>query len=96
MQPVYVPHKELWVGASKVVRKVYEGFLLGLACRWLHTKGDPMPFAHRFAGAWCGVDKSSVGDALGELLKRKYICVVGRCPGSHGKPTNLFLPELGE
>jgi hypothetical protein len=54
-------------------RKAYEGFVYLLACRWLHTPGDPAPFAHDFAAAWCGVTARQAKDARLELVRLRML-----------------------
>jgi len=71
------------------VTKVYEGFLLLLGCKWLHSSNQPTTFSNRFAAAWCGVAIDTASKTTGELLKHKLIKVVGQHRG-----TNLFMPVV--
>ena len=89
LKPAAVPHRPLENTAPARAAKLYEGFLLLLGCRWLHTPGDATPFAWRFAAAWCGLAgrNESLGDAMQWLLKNGYLT----CTGKY-KRTHLFVP----
>jgi hypothetical protein len=89
LKPAAVPHKPLPDTAPARAAKLYEGFLLLLGCRWLHTPGDAAPFAWRFAAAWCGLAgrNESLGGAMQWLLKNGYLT----CTGKY-KRTHLFIP----
>jgi hypothetical protein len=69
------------------VRKVYEGFLLLLSCKWLRTPGAPTPFSWRFADDWCRLSEPHASESLQWLLGEGYIHQVGKHRG-----TTLFLP----
>jgi len=87
LRPAQVDMPELPPTATRTAKKLRDGLRLLFGCRWLHTHGDPAPFSHRFAAAWCGVSKSLVGDGIGALLKNHVIYKAG-----NEKQTNLFLP----
>jgi hypothetical protein len=86
-QPVAVPARRLPSTARPAVRKVYEGFLLLLGCKWLHTPGAPTPFPWRFAADWCQISERHAGESLQWLLREGYIRPVGKHRGMA-----LFLP----
>jgi Bifunctional DNA primase/polymerase, N-terminal len=86
-RPVAVPARRLPSTVRPAVRKVYEGFLLLLGCKWLHTPGDPTPFSWRFAADWCGISERHAGESIRWLLQEGYIRQVGKHRG-----TALFLP----
>jgi hypothetical protein len=69
------------------VKRTYEGFLLLLGCKWLHSPGAPTSFSWRFASTWCGVSERYAGKAINELLHLGLIQIVGK---EHG--LTVFLP----
>lgn len=87
LRPVAVPHKPLSNTAPARAVKVYEGFLLLLGCKWLHTSGDASPFSWRFAAAWCGLTERNAADAMRWLLKHGYLTRTGK-----HKLTYIFKP----
>ena len=91
-EPVAVDIRCLPEGTSRIVRTVYDGFVLLLGCRWLHTPGLPTPYTWRFAARWCGVSERHAGEAISELEKLGIIRVAGYHPGL-GRPMRLFLPS---
>lgn len=95
VRPVPVTLPPLPPEASKTTRRVYDGVVRLLGCRWLHTPDTPAPLAYRFLAAWCGVSKTAVASALADLRKWDVIQPTGKCPGAYGKPTTLFLPGKG-
>lgn len=74
------------------VRRVYEGFLLLLAVKWLHTPGEATTFSWRFAAGWCGVSKSTAERAMTRLMKDGYIRKVGETTATFGRSMGVFLP----
>jgi hypothetical protein len=93
-KPVEVPAAPLPPEARPALHRVYDGFLLLLGCKWLHTYGAPTPFSWRFASAWCGVSERHVGQAIRELLKLGFIRHAGKdcklqvfLPGERAKVT---------
>lgn len=74
------------------VRRVYEGFLLLLAVKWLHTPGEATTFSWRFAAGWCGVSKSTAERAMRQLMGDGYIRKVGEAKATFGRSMGLFLP----
>jgi hypothetical protein len=86
-KPVAVPVRRLPPTVRPAVRKVYEGFLLLLGCKWLHTSGAPTTFTWQFAADWCGLSKRHAGESIRWLLKQDYIQPAGKHRG-----TALFLP----
>jgi len=87
LEPYPVPARPLPPGVRPAVRKVYEGFLFLLACKWWHTPDVPTPFSWRFAAAWCGLGERHVGEAMHWLLAHGWL----RQVGVHQR-TALFLP----
>ena len=77
LTPYPVPTRSLPLAAPRVIRQVYEGFLLLPACKWWHTPQVPIPFAWRFAAAWCGIEAWHVGDAVQWLLAHGWLRQVG-------------------
>jgi hypothetical protein len=75
--------------ADIVARRVYEGFRLLLACKWLYAPGEPTAFSWRFAAAWSGVSQRAAGAALHQLLRAGIIRTAGTW-----KHTTLFLPGV--
>jgi hypothetical protein len=90
LEPYPVPSRPLPLGVRPAVRKVYDGFLFLLACKWWHTPEAPTPFSWRFAAAWCGLGAYHVGDAMRWLLAHGFLRQVGK----HGRAA-LFLPGTG-
>ena len=86
-RPVAVPARRLPSTVRPAVRKVYEGFLLLLGCKWLHTSGDPTTFTWQFAADWCGLSERHAGQRIRWLLQEGYIRQGGKHPG-----TPLYLP----
>ncbi|MBI4852244.1 MAG: bifunctional DNA primase/polymerase [Acidobacteria bacterium] len=93
LQPVEISSYKLSENSRPLVKKLYEGFLLLLGCKWLYSPNSPTTFSHRFAAAWCGISECNVGEAMAELLKIKAIKKVGEVVGSFGKKMSLFLPN---
>ncbi len=87
LKPAAVPHRPLANTAPARAAKLYEGFLLLLGCKWLHTHGDASPFSWRFAAAWCGLTERNAGDAMHWLLKHGYLTRTGK-----HKLTSIFKP----
>jgi hypothetical protein len=87
LQPYPVPARPLPSDVRPAVRKIYEGFLFSLACKWWHTPEAPTPFSWRFAAAWCGLGERHVGHAMQWLLAHGWLRQVGRYCGMA-----LFLP----
>ena len=85
--PVAVPARRLPLTVRPAVRKVYEGFLLLLGCKWLHTPGAPTPFSWQFAAGWCRISERHAGESLQWLLQQGYIQQVGTY-----QRMALFLP----
>jgi hypothetical protein len=76
--PAPVQARPLPPGVRPAVRKVYEGFLRLLACKWLLKPGEPTAFTWRFAAAWCGLSNPDfAGQGLQALMKDGYIRQVG-------------------
>jgi len=92
ISPAKVKAVDLPDDAPETVRKVYSGFLLLLACKWLHTPDVPSTFSWRFAAAWCGVDKDTAKRAMTWLLEKGYVRKVGEITASYGRKMGLFLP----
>jgi hypothetical protein len=90
IEPYPVPARPLPPDVRPAVRKVYEGFLFLLACKWWHTPQAPTPFSWRFAAAWCGVGERHVGEAMQWLLARGYLHQVGRY-----RQMALFFAQVG-
>ena len=86
-----VPHRKLPDDASPTVRRVYEGFVLLLRCKHLHTPGAATPFTWSFAACWCGVDSRTARDAMRYLLQEGFVQEAGawQC---RGREMKLFLP----
>jgi len=89
--PVTLPPLPLDIpaGMSKVVKGVYEGFRLLLACKWLYHPGEPTAFSHTFAEGWCGTPRGWTGRAIQWLWGRHIITMVAQ------KPFATFLPGSG-
>jgi hypothetical protein len=85
--PVEVPARPLVSAVRPAVRKVYEGFLLLLGCKWLLTPGAPTPFTWRFAADWCRLAERHAGESIQWLLREGYIRQVGTY-----QRMALFLP----
>jgi len=80
VRPADVPHRPLPAvlpdTAPYGVRKVYDGFLLLLGCKWLHTKGAPSLFSHSFTKRWCGIGERQAAEAKKWLLSKGYLQIV--------------------
>jgi len=91
VRPADVPHRPLPRvlpdTAPFGVRKVYDGFLLLLGCKWLHTKAAPSLFSHSFAGRWCGLGENQAAEAKKWLLSKGYLSIVDTY-----KTWALFMP----
>ena len=93
VEPAQVQAKELPDDAPAAARSVYEGFLLLLGCKWLHTPDEPTTFSWRFAAAWCGdMSKSTAERGMTWLLQHGYIRKVGEVTAGYGRKMALFLP----
>jgi hypothetical protein len=88
LEPYPVPARPLPPEVRPAVRKVYEGFLFLLACKWWHTAQAPTPFSWRFAAAWCGLGERHVGKAMYWLLAQGWLRQVGWY-----RNMALFLPR---
>lgn len=88
LHPVRVDAPTLPAWESPHVHRVYCGFLLLLACKWLHTHGAPTAFSWRFAAAWCGVRQKLVGEAIQHLCYEGYMHVANKAGA-----VALFLPS---
>jgi hypothetical protein len=86
-QPVAVPVRRLPPTVRPAVRKVYEGLLLLLGCKWLRTLGAPTAFSWRFAADWGGISERHAGESIQWLLKEGFIRQVETY-----KHMALFLP----
>jgi hypothetical protein len=93
LQPYPVPAHALPTRVRPTIRKVYEGFLFLLACKWWHTPHAVTTFTWRFAAAWCGVGTRQAGEAMHWLLAHGFVRQVGRYKGPV-RETALFLPAV--
>ena len=89
LQAAHVKHKPLPNNSRPTLIKVYEGFILLLGCKWLHTYGEPTPYSWSFVRAWCGVSERKAGEAIQELMLNGYIKIVDK-QTFRGRPTSLF------
>jgi hypothetical protein len=87
LEPYPVSGRPLPPEVRPAVRKVYEGFLFLLGCKWWHTPQAPTTFSWRFAAAWCGLGASHVGEAMHWLLAQGFLRQVGTY-----QRTALFVP----
>jgi hypothetical protein len=76
MQPVRIDAPKLG-DAPMTVRRVYEGFLLLLACKWHVDDGAPTTFNRKFAAAWCGVTEKQARSATTVLIDHRFIEMSG-------------------
>jgi hypothetical protein len=90
LEPSPVPSPALPSDVPPAVRKVYDGFVFLLGCKWWHTPHAPAPFAWRFAAAWCGLGTRQAGAAMRWLLAHGWL----RPVGTHRR-TVLFAPGAG-
>jgi hypothetical protein len=88
LEPYPVPARALPLEVRPAVRKVYEGFLFLLGCKWWHTPQAPTTFSWRLAAAWCGLGQRHVGEAMHWLLAHGFVRQVGRY-----RHMALFLPR---
>jgi hypothetical protein len=92
LKPAPVDMPPLPAGAGPAVRKVYDGFKLLLACKWLiHGKGAPTAFSWRFAAAWCGLSERHAGGAMRGLLQGGCVQATGSMHCG-GRSLLLFAP----
>jgi hypothetical protein len=84
-EPVAAP--PLPSGASPATRCALEGFLLLVGLRWADGPRVAVPFAVRFAAAWCGLGHGTAQHAISTLIKSGAIYEAGR----HGRMP-LYLP----
>jgi hypothetical protein len=63
-RPVLVPARRLPPTVRPAVRKVYEGFLLLLGCKWLRSPGVPTTFTWQFAADWCRISEPHAGRSI--------------------------------
>ncbi len=82
-----VPSIALPPSVRTAVRRVHEGFLLLLGCKWLYAPGEPTAFSWRFAAAWCGLSERHAGEAIRELLHTGALRQVGQ-----HRSAAIFLP----
>jgi len=95
LEPAKVEAPEPPDDLSPVARKVYEGFLYLLRCKWTYEPAAPTTFSWRFAAGWCGgLGEWQVRTAMRELLQRGLIRVVGQYKGAYGRMQALFMPGL--
>lgn len=94
VSPYKIKAQPLPDDAPNAARRVYEGYLLLLGCKWLHTPNEPTSFAWRFAAAWCGdMSKDTAYRGMKWLLERGYVQVVDSvAPRGGGRKMNVFLP----
>jgi hypothetical protein len=64
--------------APRIAQHVYERFVFLLACRWLHTSGEPAPFSRGFAAVWAGVTPDQAREAIRWLRDRGFLVIKGR------------------
>jgi len=88
-EPMKVDIKPLPEDASRMTKKVYEGFVKLLGCRWRYDPYKPTPFSRKFAAAWCGISESSATKAI-KALHIDYGCI--RIVDQHGY-LRLWLPK---
>lgn len=77
LEPYPVSSRALPADVQPAVRKVYDGFVFLLGCKWRHTPQVPTPFSWRFAAAWCGLGARHVGEAMHWLLAHGFLRQVG-------------------
>jgi hypothetical protein len=87
LEPSPVPACPLPSTVRPSIRRIYEGFLFLLACKWWHTPQASTTFAWRFAAAWCGVETRQVEQAMPWLLAHGWLRQVGTY-----RQMALFLP----
>src|SRR5215813_13125280 len=96
---VYRPlPNSLPVKVPTAVRKVYDGFILLLQCRWLYEPHQPVAYSRGFAGQWCGVSAFQAQQAMHWLHDHEYIVKASgymKPLERHGETprlTTLYLP----
>jgi len=89
IKPYEVNYKPLKGKVPETVKKVYEGFVRLLECKWLYSPNEPTPFSWRFAKGWCQVSERKAGDAIQWLLANGYIHQAGSTTGK-GRKMALF------
>jgi hypothetical protein len=93
LEPADVPAARLPDRVSAVIRRVYDGFVYLLRCRWVNEPGEPTPYTWRFAARWCGVTIGQAGRAIGQLVDARYMLEAGHMPGvGCHQGTPLYLP----
>lgn len=94
--PVEIPAPELPDGTSKALRRTWEGFLLLLGLRWLHTPEEPAPFSFHFAETWIGATRKTISKHVAQLMAMGYLDRVDEVkPKGIGSPIGVFLPGSG-
>jgi hypothetical protein len=99
LKPPKVEAPKLPIGVKPSIKRVYEGFLLLLACKWIDTAGAPTPFTWDFTAAWCNITPRIGKEAMNELLRAGMIRQAGEQPLQSGRfghnSIKLFLPGSG-
>lgn len=96
IQPVFVDAPQLPASVRPTVRKMYDGFVFLLSCKWLHSYGEPTPFTWKFATAWCNVSRKKVAEGLKIMLSEGYICKADVYQNAGKKMALYNLPEVGD
>lgn len=96
VSPALVSMRPLPGDVRPALQKTYDGFLLLLQSRWLHTPGLEAAFAWGFASEWCGVGERHCGAAIQELvaldiIEWKESYQRGK-NGKRGRMLRLYLP----
>jgi hypothetical protein len=85
----YVPARELEQGTSATASRVFEGFLLLVACKWHRFPGSAVLFSRSFAASWCQVTEDEARTATNILQACGAIVCAGRWTGR----ARLWLPR---
>jgi hypothetical protein len=89
VQPYPVAMPPLPPDAPPLERRLYDGFRLLLACKWVHKAEAPTMFGRAFAAGWCGIPEGSFWLAMQGLLRRKILVRAGY---EEGRP--VYLPGV--
>lgn len=92
VQPAFVDVPGIPENVPITVRKFYEGFVLLLACKWLHTPGEPTACTWGFSAAWCDVSERKAGAAMKYLLKAGHLIQTGEIKAGFKKMALFNLP----
>jgi hypothetical protein len=69
------------------LRRVWDGFVLLLECRWITHPGQPVTFTRDFAGPWCDTSPDQRARRSASFARSDFWCRPGRHTSAATTPT---------